>query len=222
MKKFIIALTLSTMLIFPQVALATPDESNGIEKQIVTATDAIKKLEDGNSRFLKDKSQVINVSSKTRAELKEGQHPYAIVVSCSDSRVAPELIFNVGLGEIFGVRLAGNVVDDDALGSIEFAAGVLNAPLIVVIGHEQCGAVEAAYNKIKNNENVTGNIKSITKKIVPVIKKSNSVDDAIHKNAENVANEICNNKVIKKLIAENKVKVISGYYGLDGKVILNK
>lgn len=222
MKKFMIALTLSTMLILPQAALATPDESNGIEKQIITATDAIKKLEDGNLRFLKDKSQVINVSSKTRDELKEGQHPYAIVVSCSDSRVAPELIFNVGLGEIFGVRLAGNVVDDDALGSIEFAAGVLNAPLIVVIGHEQCGAVEAAYNKVKNNENVSGNIKSITKKIAPVIKKSNSVDDAIHKNAESVANEISNNKVIKKLIAENKVKIISGYYGLDGKVTFNK
>lgn len=222
MKKFMIALTLSTLLILPQATLAVPDESSGIEKQTITSTDALKSLEDGNLRFLKDKSEVINVSSKRRDELKAGQHPYAIVVSCSDSRVAPELIFNVGLGEIFGVRLAGNVVDDDALGSIEFAAGVLKAPLIVVIGHEQCGAVEAAYNKVKNSGDVTGNIKSITKKIAPVVKKSDSVDDAIHKNAENVANEIKNNKVIKKLIEENKVKVISGYYGLDGKVLFNK
>lgn len=222
MKKFIIALTLSTFLILPQATLATPCDADSMEKASITAIDAIKKLEDGNLRFSQDKSQINNISSKTRQELKGGQHPYAIIVSCSDSRVAPELIFNTGLGEIFGVRLAGNVVDDDALGSIEFAAGNLNAPLIAVIGHEQCGAVEAAYNKIKNNENVTGNIKSLTKKIAPVIKKSNSVDDAIHKNAENVANEISNNKVIKKLISENKVKVISGYYGLDGKVTFNK
>lgn len=222
MKKFMIALTLSTMLIFPHATLATPDESNGLEKPIITSTEAIKKLEDGNLRFSQDKSQVNNVSSKRRDELKTGQQPYAIVVSCSDSRVAPELIFNVGLGEIFGVRLAGNVVDNDAMGSIEFAASELKAPLIVVIGHEQCGAVEAAYDKVKNNAKVTGNLKSITKKIEPAVKKSDSVDAAIHKNAENVANEIRENKIIKKLIEENKVKVISGYYSLDGKVIFNK
>lgn len=222
MKKFIISLTLSTLLLLPNATMAIPDSSNGIDNKSITASDAIKILEDGNKRFVNDKSEVRNVSSKKRDELKDGQSPYAVIVSCSDSRVTPELIFNTGLGEIFGVRLAGNVVDSDALGSIEFAANVLKSPLIIVIGHEQCGAVEAAYNKVKNGEKVPGNIKSITKKIEPAAKKSDSVDDAIHKNIENVADEIRSNKVIKKLIDDKKITVITGYYSLDGKVILNK
>ena len=98
-------------------------------------------LEDGNERFLNDKSELRNVNSERRDELKEGQSPYAVIVSCSDSRVTPTTVFNAGLGEIFDIRIAGNVVDDDALGSIEYGAEHLHSPLIVVMGHQSCGAV---------------------------------------------------------------------------------
>ena len=115
-------------------------------------------LKDGNTRFLTDTSILRNVSQERRDYLKSGQNPYAVIVSCSDSRVTPTTVFNAGLGEIFDVRLAGNVVDDDALGSIEYAVEHLNTPLVVVMGHQSCGAVTATYNEVVKGEKVTGNM----------------------------------------------------------------
>ena len=148
----------------------------------------------------------------------DGQNPYAVVVSCSDSRVTPNIVFNAGLGEIFDIRLAGNVVDDDALGSIEYGVAHENAPLIVVMGHESCGAVTAAYNKYKKGTTVEGNIEEIVEEIEPSINKDKTLDDAIRTNVTNVANEIKNAPIIKKLIDSDKVKVVEAYYSLDGKV----
>ena len=148
----------------------------------------------------------------------DGQNPYAVVVSCSDSRVTPNIVFNAGLGEIFDIRLAGNVVDDDALGSIEYGVAHANAPLIVVMGHESCGAVTAAYNKYTKGTAVEGNIEEIVEEIEPSIGKDKTLDDAIRTNVTNVANEIKNDPITKKLIDSGKVKVVEAYYSLDGKV----
>lgn len=179
---------------------------------------ALQKLKDGNDRFVNDKSELINVTKERRDQLKDGQNPYAVVVSCSDSRVTPNIVFNAGLGEIFDIRLAGNVVDDDALGSIEYGVAHANAPLIVVMGHESCGAVTAAYNKYTKGTDVEGNIEEIVEEIEPSINKDKTLDDAIHTNVTNVANEIKNDQIIKKLIDSGKVKVVEAYYSLDGKV----
>ena len=179
---------------------------------------ALQKLKDGNDRFVNDKSELINVTKERRDQLKDGQNPYAVVVSCSDSRVTPNIVFNAGLGEIFDIRLAGNVVDDDALGSIEYGVAHANAPLIVVMGHESCGAVIAAYNKYTKGTAVEGNIEDIVEEIEPSINKDKTLDDAIHTNVTNVANEIKNDQIIKKLIDSDKVKVVEAYYSLDGKV----
>ncbi len=111
-------------------------------------------LKDGNARFVTDTSILRNVNQERRDYLKSGQNPYAVIVSCSDSRVTPTTVFNAGLGEIFDVRLAGNVVDDDALGSIEYAVEHLNTPLVVVMGHQSCGAVTATYNEVVKGEKV--------------------------------------------------------------------
>ena len=110
-----------------------------------------------------------NVNQERRDSLKDGQNPYAVIVSCSDSRVTPTTVFNAGLGEIFDVRLAGNVVDDDALGSIEYAVEHLNTPLVVVMGHQSCGAVTATYNEVVKGEKVTGNMESFVEKITPIL-----------------------------------------------------
>ena len=186
--------------------------------EIKDADNALQKLKDGNDRFVNDKSELINVTKERRDQLKDGQNPYAVVVSCSDSRVTPNIVFNAGLGEIFDIRLAGNVVDDDALGSIEYGVAHANAPLIVVMGHESCGAVIAAYNKYTKGTAVEGNIEDIVEEIEPSINKDKTLDDAIHTNVTNVANEIKNDQIIKKLIDSGKVKVVEAYYSLDGKV----
>ena len=186
--------------------------------EIKDADNALQKLKDGNDRFVNDKSELINVTKERRDQLMDGQNPYAVVVSCSDSRVTPNIVFNAGLGEIFDIRLAGNVVDDDALGSIEYGVAHENAPLIVVMGHESCGAVTAAYNKYTKGTAVEGNIEEIVEEIEPSINKDKTLDDAIHTNVTNVANEIKNDQIIKKLIDSGKVKVVEAYYSLDGKV----
>ena len=150
--------------------------------------------------------------------LKEGQHPYAVIVSCSDSRVTPTTVFNAGLGEIFDIRIAGNVVDDDALGSIEYGVEHTGAPLVVVMGHESCGAVTAAYDETHNNAHAEGNIEDLVEKILPSVKNAKDIDEGIHNNIDNVAKEINNDAIVKHLVDQGKVKVVRAYYSLDGKV----
>ena len=183
------------------------------------SNDALQRLKDGNARFLADDSALINVTSERRNELLNHQNPYAIIVSCSDSRVTPSLIFNVGLGEIFDIRIAGNVVDDDALGSIEYAVDHLHSPLLVIMGHEGCGAVTAAYDSVKNGVPTEGKIASIVEKIAPVISDSNNVAEAIHKNINAVYDEVLKDEIIKKAVNEGKLSIVKAYYDLDGTVI---
>lgn len=186
--------------------------------QITNADEALARLKAGNERFVNNKSELINVTSERRDQLLDHQSPYAIVVSCSDSRVTPTTVFNAGLGEIFDIRIAGNVVDDDGLGSIEYAVEHLNTPLIVVMGHEKCGAVTAAYDKLKNNTPVEGKLNSLVDKMIPNITDADSLNDAINENADAFADVIENNEIVKKFVDEGKVKIVKAYYSLDGKV----
>ena len=197
-------------------------ENVNVDTKVTTAEEAMKLLEDGNARFLSDKSELRNIDSARRNELKDGQNPYAVIVSCSDSRVTPTTIFNAGLGEIFDIRIAGNIVDDDALGSIEYGAEHLHSPLIVVIGHQSCGAVTATYNSVVKGEKATGHIEDIVEKIEPNVNSNGTIDDAIRANIDSVVKEISEDKIIKNLISEGKVKVVGAYYDLNGKVTFNK
>lgn len=127
----------------------------------ISAEDALLKLKQGNEKFLDASTGLGNISKEIRKDTCDnGQYPYAVVVTCSDSRVIPESIFSAGIGELFVIRVAGNVIDDFQLGSVEYAAEHLGSNLIVVLGHTHCGAVGAA---IANNAG--GYIKSITKEI---------------------------------------------------------
>jgi carbonic anhydrase len=182
--------------------------------------DALSKLMDGNKRFMTGSLAQKDIGDSRRKELTAGQHPFAIVVTCSDSRVAPELIFDEGLGDIFVVRVAGNVLDPVALGSIEYAAEHLHAPLLVLMGHEKCGAVSAALEAKGEPE---GNIGAIVKKILPAVKKAKakggSKDDMLN-NAirENVvlSYKAVRDKspVLKHMIEKGELKVIAGVYHL--------
>ena len=109
-----------------------------------TPATAWQRLKDGNARFSADTPAAKEVGKKRRAELAQGQRPFAVVLSCADSRVVPELLFDQGLGDLFVVRVAGNIVEQGVVGSVDYAAGHLHVPLVVVLGHEGCGAVQAA------------------------------------------------------------------------------
>lgn len=202
----------------------TKNVENSVSEFIIVDTDvsssdeALQILKEGNSRFATDKSVLRNINAERRESLKNGQNPYAVIVSCSDSRVTPTTVFNAGLGELFDIRLAGNVVDDDALGSIEYAVEHLNTPLIVVMGHQSCGAVTATYNEVVKGEKVSGNMESFVKKITPSVNKNGTIDDAIHTNIDMVVKEISEDKGIKTLIDQGKVKVVGAYYDLNGNV----
>ncbi|WP_303188250.1 carbonic anhydrase [uncultured Clostridium sp.] len=202
----------------------TKNVENSVSEFIIVDTDvsssdeALQILKEGNARFATDKSVLRNINAERRESLKNGQNPYAVIVSCSDSRVTPTTVFNAGLGELFDIRLAGNVVDDDALGSIEYAVEHLNTPLIVVMGHQSCGAVTATYNEVVKGEKVSGNMESFVKKITPSVNKNGTIDDAIHNNIDMVVKEISEDKGIKTLIDQGKVKVVGAYYDLNGNV----
>ena len=139
--------------------------------KVISADEALNRLREGNRQFIELIASTGDISPEIRKDTCEnGQNPYAIIVSCSDSRVIPESIFNAGIGELFVIRVAGNVIDDHQLGSIEYAAEHLGARLIVVLGHDHCGAVDAAINN-----DLEGYIKYITDEIKQAI--GNEKDD---------------------------------------------
>ena len=118
--------------------------AHGVSHPVVSAADALQRLKEGNARFLRGEAHVQSRWSEAFTELAQGQHPFATILGCSDSRVPPEWIFDAGLGELFVIRVAGNVLSAEVAGSIQYAASHLQTPLIVVLGHEGCGAIEAA------------------------------------------------------------------------------
>lgn len=198
----------------------TEKESLVIDTTVTSANEALQLLKEGNKRFVEDDSELINVSSKKRNELEEGQNPYAIVISCSDSRVTPTHIFNAGLGELFEIRVAGNVLDDYAMGSVEYGIEHLGCPLIVVMGHEKCGAVTAAYEAYQTHQEVEGEIGELVEAILPSVEvvKGSSIEEASYANVKNTVDELSKNPVVAEAIHQGKCTIVGAYYDLDGHV----
>jgi carbonic anhydrase len=130
---------------------------------------AWKSLKEGNERFVSDKSAHPSQSVEHRATLAEGQRPTAVVFGCSDSRVAAEIIFDQGLGDMFVVRTAGHVIDSAVLGSIEYAVTVLEVPLIVVLGHDNCGAVKETLNALEEGVLPLGYVRDLVERVTPSV-----------------------------------------------------
>lgn len=169
----------------------------------------LKDLVEGNTRFA-------STSSKRRSELLVGQSPKAVVVACSDSRVSPEIIFDQGLGDLFVIRIAGNVLSSDAIASIEYAVDHLKTPLIIVLGHESCGAIAASASaKSAVSKNMNGLLSKIFKTTGHVPADKNMRSKAIE-NARNAANELIKmSSIISKNVRSEKTKVISAIYSLE-------
>ena len=180
--------------------------------------EALERLKEGNERFIQDRLEGKLKDTQRKQSLTGGQQPFAIVLSCADSRVVPELAFDCGLGELFVVRVAGNVPNPSSIASIEYAVAHLGTKLIVVMGHESCGAVGAAMAGGDNGQNLNHLLGFIT----PVIEKNPGVEtqDIIKLNAINSANALIQNSTIISDFAENQeVRIVPAYYNLaDGKV----
>lgn len=197
---------------------------------MITADEALQKLMEGNQRFVayQMKGQKL-CDANTRQSLTKGQSPYAIILCCSDSRVPPEIIFDQGLGEIFVVRVAGNIADPVVLGSIEYAAEHLGSPLMMVLGHSRCGAVTAAVGATGNPE---GNIGTILETISPAVNlarneakgknKEEVIEAATDENIRLVCKSLlAQSEIIKHLAHGGKLKIVGAKYDLDdGKVTL--
>ena len=184
----------------------------------VSADNALAKLKEGNLRFATSEVSQSKPTAARRAETAQAQHPFAIIVGCADSRTAPELVFDQNLGDLFVIRTAGNLVDDHALGSIEYAVAHAGARLIVVLGHTRCGAVTAALE----SDRAPGHIQSLVRDIQPAVKAAkgkpgDALAAAITENARQVAAQIKKKAVLGDLARE--VRIVSAIYDLDtGKI----
>lgn len=206
--------TLVSLFVFAAALIAGGHEAPAA----LTPEQALARLKAGNMRFVKHKEKHPDISFDRRRSLsRDGQHPYAVILGCSDSRVPPELIFDEGLGDLFVIRDAGNVVDDEVLGSIEYAVEHLGVRLVVVLGHEKCGAVSAA---VAGGE-AHGHIKAVMKAIEPAVEETKGMPgDKVHNcvlaNARRVARLIRESEPILKEAADHKkIQVIAADYDLE-------
>lgn len=180
--------------------------------------EALTKLMAGNERYTKDSLIHPNRSQARRDSLTDTQNPFATVIGCSDSRVSPTLVFDQGIGDIFEVRVAGNVIGPVAIASAEYSVKYLGSSLIFVLGHENCGAVGAVL------KGQTEDIEPIADKIKEALKgapkfSDNPLENAIKANVHNVVQLLRNNPLFAPLIKEKKLEVVGGYYNLQsGKV----
>jgi len=187
----------------------------------MTAEEALQTLKDGNKRFVEGTLNHPHTDNSRRLETSKAQHPFAVILSCADSRVVPELTFDQGLGDLFVIRVAGNIAKDKVIGSIEYAVKYLGSKLIVVMGHENCGAVTASMSE----EDPGGHIGAIIEKIKPAVymarrMEGDPLENAIKMNANIVAEELKETKpFISAAVKDSEVLVVSAYYELSsGKV----
>ena len=207
-------LTLALLLLFASTVLA--GGTAGLD-----AEESLKKLMDGNRRFVSETYDRGDIGPGRRAEISKGQRPFAVIVDCSDSRVVPEFIFDQGLGDLFVIRTAGNIVDDIVIGSVEYAVKHLGVRLVLVLGHDDCGAVKATVAGGK----AEGHIDAILQAIRPAVavamqKPGNLLDNAIAQNVDMVINRLQSAQpILAQALQTGDVRIVGGVYHLkDGSV----
>ena len=207
-------LALALLLLFASTVLA--GGAAGLD-----AEEALKELMDGNRRFVSETYDRGDIGLARRTELGNGQRPFAVIVDCSDSRVVPEFIFDQGLGDLFVIRTAGNIVDDIAIGSVEYAVKHLGVRLVLVLGHDDCGAVKATVAGGK----AEGHIDAILQAIRPAVavarqKPGNLLDNSIAQNVELVVHRLQSAQpILSQALQTGDVRIVGGvYHQKDGSV----
>ncbi|MEU8103628.1 carbonic anhydrase [Nonomuraea muscovyensis] len=197
--------------LFAQAAAGVaPDERPG------TPDAAWAALREGNRRWASGAATHPHQDAARRAALAQKQDPFAVVFSCIDSRVPPELVFDTGLGDLFVLRTAGHTIDPLVTGSAEYGPAELGTPLVVVLGHQRCGAVTAAAESLQEHRKLPGELNRIATSLQSAYKRSGGdVDKMIRLNTIDVVNQLKKDKLFAPRIAKGKLKVIGGYYSID-------
>ena len=203
----------------PVAALVTTQATapaSAVSKSGLTADQALQRLIAGNERYVTGTATHPDQTIQRRAEVAKGQFPFAIVLTCSDSRVAPELLLDQGLGDLFVIRNAGNILDDHVIGSMEYAVEHLHVPLVLVVGHEKCGAISAA---VAGGE-ASGHIHSLVEAIEPVVKQvknlpGDPVENVVRANAQRIAETLTRSEpILKEAVNKGKLLVVPARYDL--------
>jgi carbonic anhydrase len=195
-----------------------------------SAREALERLENGNRRFVADRKRAAQVGATRRNELTERQEPYAIVLGCSDSRVPAEIVFDQGLGDLFVIRVAGNVVAPSQIGSVEFAAERFHTRLVVVLGHSGCGALMATIEQLTRPEMQSRNLRAIVDRVRPSVEPLLAtglrhdgdalVRDAVRANVRASANHLRHgSEILESLIARDGLLVVGAEYSLDTGIV---
>ena len=207
---------------FAATSLPALAASPSAQKTTLGADEALETLKQGNRAYQTDSPVRAVQGRERRIEIALGQTPFVVLVSCSDSRVSPEILFGRGLGELFIVRNAGNCVDTAALGSIEYGVSQLGVPLVLVMGHSRCGAVEAAIDVVKNNTVYPGSIGRMIEPIVPAIlsqrdKPGDYVENCVRANVSRVVNRLrsASEPSLLDPLKAGKLRIVGASYSLD-------
>jgi len=205
---------------------AAPAKAPPKKENILTPQAALQRLMKGNERYVDGVSKRHDFKHEREA-LTRGQNPFAGILSCADSRIAPEYAFDAGRGDLFVCRVAGNFLNTDGIASFEYALSVLNAPLLMVLGHESCGAVDATIKSIRDGTTLPGHLPSLVEAIAPAVrdtqgKPGDALENAIKQNVLlNVERLKTATPIIEMYVAEKKVQVVGAVYHLaDGHVEL--
>ncbi len=200
--------------------LATSLAAEPPEPPVTSPAEALRRLQEGNRRYTEFRLRHPDQTPARRKETARGQHPFAVILGCADSRVAPEIIFDQGLGDLFVVRVAGNISDDAVLGSIEYAVGEFAVPVVMVLGHEKCGAVTATLEAMKGGE-VPGHLDALVKAIRLAVEKvqghaGDLLDNAVRANVSLVVGELkAQSRIIAGPVREGRLKLLGARYDLD-------
>ncbi len=215
-------LKFSSLLAISAFVEAKPTKvlANATETNAISPDQALRRLIEGNARYTTGQLTHPRQTNERISEIAKGQKPFAVILGCSDSRVAPEILFDEGLGDLFVVRVAGNIATSDVIGSIEFAVAEFGSPLIMVLGHERCGAVKATVEALEKNINVPGYVGTIARAIAPLVETAKNlpgdlVDNTVIANANNSARRLQQSLVLSKAVKAGKVKIVPAYYDLD-------
>lgn len=204
-----------------------PDLPVRRRQPMISASEALRRLKEGNLRFVSERQKQHRPSGSRRTELVEGQSPFAIVLGCSDSRVPAEIVFDQGLGDLFVIRVAGNVVAPSQIGSVEFAAERFGTRLVVVLGHSMCGAVLATLEELERpRESRSLNLRSIVDRIRPAVEElvagseggitDQLVQRAVRANIRASVNHLRHgSEILERLIAQDKLQVVGAEYSLE-------
>jgi len=205
-----------------EIKLAQAEASSDPPPSSLSPDAALQKLMAGNQRFVQYQPQYPNQSAARLQAVAQAQHPFATILSCADSRVPPEILFDQGIGDVFDVRIAGNIATPGAIGSIEYAVALLGTPLLMVLGHERCGAVTAAVK----NESLPGDMSTFVKAILPAVKRGktqpgDAVENTVVANISYQMEELQRSPLIMQRLQSGTLKLVGGRYDLDtGKVTL--